>query len=135
MPKQYKKAIILVNSHCLQVWIGQGCLIFEVFSLEYGGPFNCPAVQYMTGGIIGGATIIVVIVIACYRGRHRIRDFVYVIIPSLYPDMPQVIIISGYGTIYPPLWQKVPVPPSVTLWWYLFLRHNLIFFRKLITSQ
>ena len=53
--------------------IGTGCFTFAVFTLDYGGPFDCIPVQYMTGGVIGGALLIGVVVAACYRGRRRIH--------------------------------------------------------------
>ena len=65
-----KKSILLTY---FQVVIGTGCFTFEVFTLDYGGPFDCEPVQYMTGGIIGGALLIAVVLVACYRGRRRIR--------------------------------------------------------------
>ena len=76
---------------CFQVLIGLGCLTFEVFILDYGGQFDCKPVQYMTGGIMGGALFIVLVVAACYRGRERIeRELGRVRIPSIYRLMPQV---------------------------------------------
>ena len=61
----------------LQVVIGTGCFTFAVFTLDYGGPFDCTPVQYMTGGIIGGALLIGVVVAACYRGRRRVHKVLH----------------------------------------------------------
>ena len=73
-----------------QVLVGRGCLKFEVFALDYGGPFDCKSVQYMTGGIIGGVLLFALVAV-CYRRRKRIHTALgRARIPSIYRLMPKV---------------------------------------------
>ena len=88
-----------------QVLIGTGCFEHLAYVLDYGGPFHCKVVQYMTGGIIGGALFAAVLVLACYKGKKRLTKMkipfpirsVYPGFPTnIYRDMPR----PGVGTIF-----------------------------------
>ena len=66
--------------------------------------FACEAVRYMVGGCIGGFLLIVVIIIACYRLRVKIRSRIRsrrsgerkIAIPWRYPEMPAVKLYDIY---------------------------------------
>ena len=84
----------------LQVVVGK-CLTYIAFTLEYGGPFQCKPVIYITAGC-GVAVIILVfgIIIFCKykanKGRLRARGqqpgHNGVPIPSVYPLMPYPLV-------------------------------------------
>ena len=72
-----------------QVLIGTGCFEHLAYVLDYGGLFHCKAVQYMTGGILGGTLFVAVFVVACYKGKKRLKEKkIPFPIRSVYPGFP-----------------------------------------------
>ena len=69
-------------SHCkylwaysLQVTIGAGCFQEDVYTLEYGGLFDCKLTQYITIGCsVFFISVVVVVIITCYKCYRRRRS-------------------------------------------------------------
>ena len=61
--------------------------------LDYGGPFHCKPVQYMTGGIAAAALLTATVVFACCRRRKRKQKRSRTPVTSAYPGYP----VSFYG--------------------------------------
>ena len=55
----------------LQILIDYGCFEHVVFVLDYGGPFHCKVVQYMTGGISVAALLIIAVLFACCKHMRK----------------------------------------------------------------
>ena len=44
-----------------------------MFVLDYGGPFQCKTVQYMTDGTVAAVLLIVTVVVACCKLRRKLK--------------------------------------------------------------
>ena len=44
-----------------------------MFVLDYGGPFQCKTVQYMTGGIAAAVLLIVTVVVAYCKLKRKLK--------------------------------------------------------------
>ena len=59
--------------HPLQIVIGTGCKTLESFILDYGGPFDCKSVQYLTGGGAAAVLLIVTVVGTLLQGEGNVE--------------------------------------------------------------
>ena len=54
--------------------IDHGCYEHVAFVLDYGGPFQCSGVQYLTGGAIGVVLLLIVVVLAVCKWRKKSKS-------------------------------------------------------------